>query len=111
MDSTASLSQEEATPSFMLVESEDIPPSPTSGGGGRSPFSLQQIWQTHVQPATELVAGCTNTAYLSCVGSAREELELQLPGLLQEVRRGGNRRTVALQKIYRLTDREHRENR
>jgi len=59
-----------------------------------------------------MVTGCTGTVYKSCIGGERDELEHQILGLLKEVR-GGNvkARTVALQKLYRLTDREHRENR
>lgn len=95
------------------VESEDIPESPSMKG---EPF-LQQLLANMspakcLQPATDVVAGCTTTAYKSCMGSEREELEWQLPGLLKEVRGGNSKaRTVALQKLYRLTDREHRQNR
>lgn len=106
--------EEEASLTLMQVESQDIPPPEPSSPASlmKSPLFLQQLWQNHLQPARDAVTGCTTTAYLSCVGSSREELEWQLPALLKDVRgRSTKPRTVALQKLYRLTDREHRDNR
>jgi len=97
----------------MQVESEDLPEEMSM----KDRFSLQQLLQNMspsacLTPATDAVSMCAGSAaFKSCMGSEREELESQVPGLLKEVRGGGKPRTVALQKLYRLTDREHHQNR
>ena len=69
------------------------------------------------------VQGCTTTAYTACLASDREEFELVLVDLLKDIKykskttsstttiSKSNARTAALQRLYRLTDREHAHNR
>lgn len=68
------------------------------------------------------VKGCTTTAYTTCLASDREEFESVLQHLLKDIKYKGtssatttisksNARTAALQRLYRLTDREHAHNR
>lgn len=106
--------EEENGSAYFQVDSEDIDIGMSSSG---QPFTLAGLLQNMspakcLQPATDMVTVCTSTAYKSCTGSERDELEHQILGILKEVR-GGNikARTIALQKLYRLTDREHRQNR
>jgi outer membrane murein-binding lipoprotein Lpp len=76
---------------------------------------------TAAQASVTAVQGCTSTAYKSCVATDREELEYVLPDLLNDIRyknstsvvsnRKAAARTAALQRLYRLTDREHAHNR
>ena len=97
----------------LQVDSEDVDISPL---GQMEPFSLKGLLQNMspskcLQPAADIVTGCSTTAYKSCMGSERDELDHQITGLLKEVRGGNKARTAALQKLYRLTDRDHRQNR
>ena len=69
------------------------------------------------------VQGCTTTAYTACLASDREEFESVLVNLLKDIKykstssstattiSKSNARTAALQRLYRLTDREHAHNR
>jgi hypothetical protein len=68
------------------------------------------------------VQGCTMNAYTACLASDREEFELVLVDLLKDIKykstassittiSKSNARTAALQRLYRLTDREHAHNR
>lgn len=68
------------------------------------------------------VKGCTSTAYTTCLASDREEFESVLQQLLKDIKfkvkssapptiSKSNARTAALQRLYRLTDREHAHNR
>jgi hypothetical protein len=64
-----------------------------------------------LQPATTLVADCQDAAYKSCLASEKEEIEWLLPGIVLNISSGGKPRTDALQRLYRLTDRDHAQNR
>lgn len=65
------------------------------------------------------VHACTTNAYNSCLASDREEFEFLLQDILKDIRvkyigvaiHKSNKRTAALQRLYRLTDREHAHNR
>ena len=67
------------------------------------------------------VQGCTATAYTTCLASDREEFESVLHHLLKDIKYKASSattttsksiaRTAALQRLYRLTDREHAHNR
>jgi hypothetical protein len=68
------------------------------------------------------VKGCTTTAYTTCLASDREEFESVLQHLLKDIKykatssatttiSKSNARAMALQRLYRLTDREHAHNR
>lgn len=97
----------------LQVESEDVDISPL---GRTEPFSLKELLQNMspsrcLQPAADIVTGCSTTAYTRCMGSERDDMELQIPALLKEIRGGNKARTAALQKLYRLTDRDHYQNR
>ena len=111
--SNDSIDDESTDDQNLEVDSEDIDTSPW---GRTEPFSLKDLLQNMspskcLQPAADVVSGCSTTAYKSCLGSERDELDHQIPGLLKELHAGNKARTAALQKLYRLTDREHRQNR
>ena len=67
------------------------------------------------------VQGCTTTAYTTCLAGDREEFESVLQDLLKNIKykstsssttiSKSSARTAALQRLYRLTDREHAHNR
>lgn len=105
------------------------------GGNSNTPFFKQLLLRMNpkecisptVVNATQstiisAVQGCTTTAYTSCLASDREEFELVLVDLLKDIKykstssstttiSKSNARTAALQRLYRLTDREHAHNR
>jgi hypothetical protein len=76
---------------------------------------------TAAQASVTAVQGCTSTAYKTCVATDREELEYVIPDILKDIRyknsatavsrHKSSARTAALQRLYRLTDREHAQNR
>jgi hypothetical protein len=81
---------------------------------------LSPTLMTAAKTSITAVQGCTTTAYKTCVATDREELELVLNGLLKDIKykphltnnaTKSTARTVALQRLYRLTDREHAQNR
>jgi hypothetical protein len=112
------------------VDSEDIPPAKVSNSENL-PFYQQLLQRMNpaecLSPAVTTVAsasvsavhGCTTTAYKSCLSSEREEFEFVLHDLLKDIRvkyigvanHKSTARTAALQRLYRLTDREHAHNR
>jgi hypothetical protein len=112
------------------VDSEDIPPANFSNLENL-PFYQQLLQRMNpvecLSPAVSTVAcasvsavhGCTISAYKSCLSSDREEFEFILHDLLKDIRvkyigvanHKSNTRTAALQRLYRLTDREHAHNR
>lgn len=95
-------------PELQQVDSQDIPEP-------NKPIFQQLLHSMNpsscLQPATSMVADCQNAAYKSCLGSEKEELEWLLPGIIDSISSGGKSRTDALQRLYRLTDREHIQNR
>lgn len=60
----------------------------------------------------EAVDTCGVMAYKSCVAGATEEFEWLLPGMLNDIENGSAKtRASALQRLYRLVDRDHKDNR
>lgn len=112
------------------VDSEDIPPAKVSNSENL-PFYQQLLQRMNpvecLSPAVTTVAsssvsavhGCSTSAYKSCFSSDREEFEFVLHDLLKDIRvkyigvanHKSTTRIAALQRLYRLTDREHAHNR
>lgn len=116
------------------VDSEDVPAIDDSFAnngentiGSTTPFYKQLLQRMNpnecISPTIATVAhssasavqGCTTSMYKTCVATDREELEFVLRDILHDIRKGGSNkstsRSIALQKLYRLTDREHAHNR
>jgi hypothetical protein len=98
------------------VDSEDVEESLKSAANNstNASSSLFQQLLHHLDPSTCLTPALEHLSvmtYKSCLADKREEFEWRLPTMLQEIRLGGKPRTPALQKFYRLVDREHKENR
>lgn len=112
------------------VDSEDIPPAKDARSESL-PFYQQLLQRMNpvecISPTVNTVANasvsavqnCTTSAYKSCLSSDREEFEFVLHDLLKDIRvkyigvanHKSTTRTAALQRLYRLTDREHAHNR
>lgn len=84
------------------IESEDIPEQPT-------PFYMELL--KRMNPQVCLTAECGTGIYKTCLADEVEEFEWLLPGLLRDIQAGKRTRTAALQKLYRLVDKEHKDNR
>jgi hypothetical protein len=95
--------------SSMAVDSDDI------ASTSPKPFYQQLLKRMSpaecLLPATQALQLCSDAAYKSCLASDREEFDWILTGLLKDIRRPHKQRGPALHTLYRLTDREHAQNR
>ena len=92
------------------VDSEDIPDPQKS-------FLQELLFRMNPRQCMpgdlpEAIDSCGVIAYKSCVAGGTEEFEWLLPGMLNDIETGSTKsRSAALLKLYRLLDRDHKQNR
>lgn len=90
------------------VDSEDVEEDIKNSGSLWQQLFHRMHPNQCLMPAVESISTMT---YKSCLADTTEEFAWRLPTVLNEIKTGGKPRTPALLKLYRLVDRDHKENR